>query len=200
MICSLVQGMNRSFAQTIGRSARLVVAMPTAKLSFSCVKSSEVGAGHEEERADEDLHEQLLTRYNLAAVDAHQVFVIQPFKRSKSIAPGDGELGLKMAESVALADTLNWRVVDKEVVGLSHFNYPEFFNFGKLQELAERVKRNAAISAVFLSTYQLRMNQRFELEVRNGLIAIKSFDTVRCGTTLLPSFAEKLRRACSRPL
>ena len=43
----------------------------------------------------------------------------------------------------------------------------QFFKWGKLQELAERVRENAAVSAVFLSTYQLRMNQRFELEVSN---------------------------------
>ena len=166
MVCSLVKGMNRSFAQSIGRNVRPAVAMSATKSSSS--SSSVMGSDRtasEEDRLDEDLHEQILTRYNLAAVDTHQVFVIQPFERSKMCVPEDREVGLKMAESVALADTLGWKVVDKEAVGLSHFNYPEFFKWGKLQELAERVTRNAAVSAVFLSTYQLKFNQRFELEV-----------------------------------
>ena len=168
MVCSLVKGMNRSFAQSIGRNVRLAVAMSATKSkssSSSSVMGSSDRTASEEDRLDEDLHEQILTRYNLAAVDTHQVFVIQPFERSKMCVPEDREVGLKMAESVALADTLGWKVVDKEAVGLSHFNYPEFFKSGKLQELAERVTRNAAVSAVFLSTYQLKFNQRFELEV-----------------------------------
>ena len=163
MVCSLVKGMNRSFAQSIGRNVRLAVAMSATKSSSSVMGSDRTAS--EEDRLDEDLHEQILTRYNLAAVDTHQVFVIQPFERSKMCVPEDREVGLKMAESVALADTLGWKVVDKEAVGLPHFNYPEFFKWGKLQELAERVTRNAAVSAVFLSTYQLKFNQRFELEV-----------------------------------
>ena len=175
IMCSLAKGMNRSFVQSIGRNARLAVAKSTTQFSSS---SSVIGSdmtANEEDRLDEDLHEQILTRYNLAAVDTHQVFIIQPFKRSKMCVPEDREVGLKMAESVALVDTLGWKVVDKEAVGLSHFNYPEFFKWGKLQELAERVTRNAAVSAVFLSTYQLKLNQRFELEVsytQYGLTAI----------------------------
>ena len=168
MICSLVKGMNRSLTHTIGRSARMTVAMPTTK--FSSSSSSVIDsdtAANEEDRVDEALREQLITRYNLAAVDTHQVFVIQPFKRryNELPVPEDPAVGLKMAESVALADTLGWKVVDREVAGLPHFDSPEFFKWGKLQELAERVRQNAAVSAVFLSTYQLKMNQRFVLEV-----------------------------------
>ena len=126
MICSLVKGMNRSLTHTIGRSARLAVTMPipTAKFSSSSVIGSDMVA-QVEDRVDEDLHKQLLTRYNLAAMDTHQVFIIQPFKRDNFGAPEDPDIGLKMDESVALADTLGWKVVDKEVVGLPDFNQPE---------------------------------------------------------------------------
>ena len=168
MICSLVRGVSRLSLQTFSRNARLAVSLHTAKFSASSTIASDFGTEKGDGRVDEELHEQLLTRYNLAAMDTQQVFVIQPFKRRSSndrLVPVDSDARLNLAESVALVDTLGWKVVDKEVVGLSHYEYPAFFKWGKLQDLSERVRQNAAISAVFLSTYRLQRNQRFELEV-----------------------------------
>ena len=159
MLYSLVKGIRPTLAKKNG--ARIAFTTPRARYSTS-VMGFDARGGTEN---DDDLqHEQLLNRYNLSAMNTEQVFVIQPFKRSHS-SKYYRDAGIQMAESVALADTLGWKVVDKEIVGLPHFDFAEFFKWGKLQELAERVRRNATVSAVFLSTYQLRMTQRFVLEV-----------------------------------
>merc|ERR1719229_603857 len=105
MICSLVRGVNRLSLQTISRNARLAVALSTAKFSASSTIASDFVADKGDSRVDEELHEQLLTRYNLAAMDTQQVFVIQPFKRRERndrLVPGDSDARLNLAESVAL--------------------------------------------------------------------------------------------------
>ena len=159
MIYSLAKGIRLTLAKKIDE--RVAFTLPRARYSSSVMGS---GAGGGTENDDDLQHEQLLNHYNLSAMNTEQVFVIQPFKRSH-LPNCRRDAGLQMAESVALADTLGWKVVDKEIVGLPHFDFAEFFKWGKLQELAERARRNAAVSAVFLSTYQLRMTQRFVLEV-----------------------------------
>ena len=69
-----------------------------------------------------------------------------------------------LAESKALVETLNWRVVDTVMVGLNSHKKKELFTAGKIAEIQALVAKDLRITAVFLSLYQLTATQRISLE------------------------------------
>ena len=97
---------------------------------------------------------------------AHQVFVIQPFLRFGVASKKDTNQQLMLEESIALVNTLGWKVVDHTCVGLNSFIKPFLFGSGKLADIESIISTNEKITAVFISMYQLTTTQRLELEKR----------------------------------
>jgi len=118
----------------------------------------ELGAEEGEEVAG------LVDRYLHTAAMAHQVLVIQPFIRLGPHRKQDTSPDLMLAESRALAATLDWRVVDTVTIGLNSFKKKLLFGSGNLEMLRARVAANPKVTAVFVSLYQLTAVQRLELE------------------------------------
>ena len=108
----------------------------------------------------------LIDRYTHVSSMAHQVFVIQPFLRFGVASKKDTNQQLMLEESIALVNTLGWKVVDHTCVGLNSFIKPFLFGSGKLVDIESIISTNEKITAVFISMYQLTTTQRLELEKR----------------------------------
>jgi len=118
----------------------------------------ELGAEEREEVAG------LVDRYLHTAAMAHQVLIIQPFIRLGQHRKQNTNPELMLAESRALAATLEWRVVDTVTIGLNSYKKKHLFGSGNLEMLRARVAANPKVTAVFVSLYQLTPVQRLELE------------------------------------
>jgi len=106
----------------------------------------------------------LVDRYCHLSSMQEQVLVIQPFIRYGQLAKTDTSPQLMLEESVALVKTLNWKVVDHMIVGLSSFQKKQLFGSGKLKMLEEKIASDMKITSIFISLYQLTVTQRLELE------------------------------------
>ena len=94
-----------------------------------------------------------------------QVLVIQPFIRfGQHQAKTDTDKDLMLQESLALVQTLDWKIVDHLTVGLSSFQRKHLFGRGKIEMLRDRVAGDDKITSIFISLYQLSVTQRLELE------------------------------------
>lgn len=69
-----------------------------------------------------------------------------------------------LQESIALVQTLNWKIVDHLTIGLSSFQKKQLFGSGKIKLLEEKIANNSKITSIFISLYQLTITQRLELE------------------------------------
>ena len=106
----------------------------------------------------------LVDRYFHTSSMAQQVLIIQPFISSGPKRNTETTSQLMLDESRALVSTLDWKVADEMLVGLSSYKKKFLFGSGKLDQLRDRVESNCNITAVFLSRYQLTAVQRIELE------------------------------------
>ena len=113
---------------------------------------------------DQQEMQQLVERYLHTAASPHQVLVIQPFIRTGPQQQVTATRQLMLDESVALAETLDWKVVDTVSLGLSSFKKKYLFGSGNLEMLREKVAANQSITAVFVSLYQLTAVQRLQFE------------------------------------
>ena len=116
------------------------------------------------ETGEADAMDQLVDRFCHISTMQDQVLVIQPFIRFGSMVKADTNPELMLAESIALVKTLNWKVADHMVIGLSSFHKKQLFGSGKLKLLEEKVANNMKITSIFISLYQLTITQRLELE------------------------------------
>lgn len=80
---------------------------------------------------------------------------------------------LKLEETLALVKTLGWFVEEHMMIEVTHLNRPDFFGWGTLMKLMEKIKATPVISAVFISTYRLTAPQRINLE---ELLGVPIFD------------------------
>ena len=69
-----------------------------------------------------------------------------------------------LAESRALVETLDWKVVDSIKIGLNSFKKKYLFGHGNLFKLEEKVASEERITAVFVSLYKLTPTQRTQFE------------------------------------
>ena len=137
----------------------------------------ESGSGIDAEEREE--MEGMVERFLHTAAMAHQVFIIQPFVKTGAASKmAETTPELMMQESVALAETLDWKVVDSQAVGLLSFKKKYLFGSGRLDMLRERVVKDGRITAVFVSLYQLTSVQRLELEAVFGLPVIDRYSLV----------------------
>ena len=120
---------------------------------------------------------QLVDRFCHISTMQEQVLIIQPFVRFGAMVKADTNHDLMLAESIALVKTLNWKVADHMVVGLSSFQKKRLFGSGKLKMLEEKVANNVKITSIFISLYQLTITQRLELEKVFSVPVIDRFDT-----------------------
>ena len=74
-----------------------------------------------------------------------------------------------------LVKTLNWKVVDHMIVGLSSFQKKQLFGSGKLKMLEEKIASDMKITSIFISLYQLTVTQRLELEKTFSVPVIDRF-------------------------
>ena len=117
----------------------------------------------------------LVDRYCHLSSMQEQVLVIQPFIRYGQLAKTDTSPQLMLEESVALVKTLNWKVVDHMIVGLSSFQKKQLFGSGKLKMLEEKIASDMKITSIFISLYQLTVTQRLELEKTFSVPVIDRF-------------------------
>ena len=132
------------------------------------------------ETEEADSMGQLVDRFCHISTMQEQVLVIQPFVRFGSMVKTDTNHDLMLAESIALVKTLNWKVADHMVVGLSSFQKKKLFGSGKLKLLEEKVANNVKITSIFISLYQLTITQRLELEKVFSVPVIDRFDLKLC--------------------
>ena len=128
-----------------------------------------------EENNERDDYLELRSKYLQTVNLGHQVVLVQPFLRNNQPAGNDQ---LKLEESRALVETLNWRVVDSIRIGLNSFKKKELFGEGKLKELEALIGKDSSITAVFISMYQLTAPQRISLEARFQLPVIDRYSLV----------------------
>jgi len=121
---------------------------------------------HEEDDSDRTKEEMsdLVSRYLHIPGTAHQVLLIQPFIRYGKYIKSDTNADLMLAESLALVETLNWKVVETIKIGLESFKKKHLFGTGNLELLENKVITEDRITAVFISLYQLTPQQRIQLE------------------------------------
>ncbi len=110
---------------------------------------------------DDNLHADILKEYRLSddveSLRRDRVLVVQPFVRG--ITP-QYTLELMMNETLGLADTLNWNVVEKITFGRSASHQGRiFFGYGQLDILND-LAASAQVDLIFLSTYSLTPSQR----------------------------------------
>ena len=117
----------------------------------------------------------LVDRYCHLSSMQEQVLVIQPFIRHGQLAKTDTSPQLMLEESVALVKTLNWKVVDHMIVGLSSFQKKQLFGSGKLKMLEEKIASDMKITSIYISLYQLTVTQRLELEKTFSVPVIDRF-------------------------
>lgn len=95
----------------------------------------------------------------------HQVLVIQPYIKWGAKKDRDTPPAIKLEESKSLVHTLaDWKVVDEMQVGLTSYRKHSFFGPGNLDLIAEKVRKNKQISAIFVSTNVLKPAQHKTLE------------------------------------
>ena len=134
-----------------------------------------------EEDGDREEYLTLRSRYFQLKDASHQVILVQPFIKNKTSPDGSNAVNnceLALAESKALVETLNWKVVDAVTAGLASYQKRELFGSGKLAELENLVSRDLRITAVFVSLYQLTTTQRIGLEDRFKVPVIDRYNIV----------------------
>lgn len=120
--------------------------------------------GHE----DDDYRVQVqdfIDRQLKVAPTGHQVLIIQPYVKWGENKDRLTTPEIKLEESESLIRTLaDWKVVDTMKVGLTSFRKHTFFGPGNLDSIAEHIRRDKRISAVFISTNVLKPIQHQNLE------------------------------------
>ncbi|VVC41410.1 GTP-binding protein, middle domain,GTP binding domain,GTPase HflX, N-terminal,P-loop containing [Cinara cedri] len=123
-------------------------------------------SSHNEDVTDDDVQvKDFIDRQLKLAPMGHQVMVIQPYikwgtKKDRNTPPA-----IKLAESKSLVHTLDdWKIVDEMQVGLTSFRKHSFFGPGNLDLIAQKVRENKRISAIFVSTNVLKPAQHQTLE------------------------------------
>lgn len=100
----------------------------------------------------------------------HNVLVIQPRNKSKTKWEMNEECERKLAEAVALIDTLRqWRVVEQHVIGSPYLASKLMFGSGNLDKIKEMIQKNVNISAVFIGVDIMTALQNSSLEEYFGL-------------------------------
>eukprot|EP00088_Acartia_fossae_P013961 TRINITY_DN17410_c0_g1_i1.p1 TRINITY_DN17410_c0_g1~~TRINITY_DN17410_c0_g1_i1.p1 ORF type:complete len:513 (-),score=40.92 TRINITY_DN17410_c0_g1_i1:7-1356(-) len=119
----------------------------------------------EPEAEDKDAENYFYLRSNFIHVASMnpQVLVIQPFIRNKADQPFS-HVDLQLEESLALVNTLKWKVVDAFKVGLDSYSGKEFFRSGKMEEISNLISQDQRITNIYISVYKLSHSQRLALE------------------------------------
>ncbi len=139
------------------------------------------------DRLDVEAHQEMLSQYAMvAAMDRQVAFVIQPFlRRFGSTTDRSGrvrlvrkEEDLLMQETLALVDTLGWKVAGHASSGLRSFGSESLFGSGMLDMLKEKLSSLTGVTVVFVSIYQLKAGQRAFLEDFFGLPIIDRYNLV----------------------
>ena len=146
-----------------------------------CHRSDDESLIMDEEDGDREEYLTLRSRYFQLKDASHQVILVQPFIKNKTSPDGSNAVNnceLALAESKALVETLNWKVVDAVTAGLASYQKRELFGSGKLAELENLVSRDLRITAVFVSLYQLTTTQRIGLEDRFKVPVIDRYNIV----------------------
>ncbi|XP_034936286.1 putative GTP-binding protein 6 isoform X2 [Chelonus insularis] len=95
----------------------------------------------------------------------HGVLIIQPYIKWGKAKRKNTSPDLQLLEAEALVRTLpNWSVIGSERIPLMTFRKHQLFGRGNLEKLAERVKSNPKITAVFISLELLRPIQTVQLQ------------------------------------
>ena len=107
------------------------------------------------EQSDAQDHLDLLNQYQLQAMGQQNVFVIQPFLRNSSEFVGKGQVDyeLKLAESLALVETMGWVAIDHATVGMDSYGKASFFGNGQIDNLLEQMKKHPHLTVIFISNY-----------------------------------------------
>lgn len=121
-------------------------------------------SGHEDDEHSIKVQD-FIDRQLKVAPSGHQMLIIQPYvkwgeNKDRSTTPE-----IKLEESESLVRTLtDWKVVDTMKVGLTSFRKHTFFGPGNLDLIADHIKRDKRISAIFVSTNVLKPIQHQNLE------------------------------------
>ena len=114
-----------------------LVSVKSFKRNVSVVGDSSRSHIYQEslDNSEVDTVSQLVDRYFHVSTMQEQVLVIQPFIRFGQLAKADTDKDLMLNESIALVQTLNWKIVDHLTVGLSSFQKKQLFGRGKIKML-----------------------------------------------------------------
>ena len=150
----------------LSKLSRLKSLVPSQSLIRNCSVLSSRGDIYNEslDTGEVDTVSNLVDRYFHVSSMQEQVLVIQPFIRYGQLSKRDTSHELMLQESIALVQTLNWKIVDHLTVGLSSFQKKQLFGTGKIKMLEEKIANNSKITSIFISLYQLTITQRLELE------------------------------------
>jgi hypothetical protein len=114
-----------------------------------------------DEPEDEEKYQELVHRARLLPAQGHQVFVVQPYVKwgpnKKSITTPD----LMLEEAVALVSCIpGWVCVKSAKISLMSLGKKRIFGSGNFENLAQEIRQDPRISAVFISTNVFRGAQR----------------------------------------
>lgn len=113
-----------------------------------------------EEEDDEKNYQELVSKIHLLPRSGHQVFVIQPYIKFGPNKNYDTTPDLMIEEAIALVDCLGWVCVQSVKVPLVTLEKKQLFGSGNFENLANQIRSNQKVSAVFVSTNILRGLQK----------------------------------------
>ena len=81
-------------------------------------------------------------------------------------------------ESITLCDTLNWRVMHSQTLGVESYRKRSFFGRGQISSVAETIRNHPDVLSLFLRTYKLKEHQRIELEHEWQVLVLDRYNLV----------------------
>lgn len=122
-------------------------------------------SSHEDVIDDDAQVKYFIDRQLKLTLMGHQVLVIQPYIKWGPKKDLNTTSAIKLEESKSLVHTLaDWKVIDEMQIGLTSYRKHSFFGPGNLDLIAQKVRENKRISAIFVSTNVLKPIQHQTLE------------------------------------
>lgn len=133
---------------------------PSSPVRYYCC-----GDGEEDDDGSDVNVKDFIDRQLKLTSAGHRVLIIQPYVKWGANKDRTTSPEIKLEESVSLVRTLpDWRVVDTMKVGLTSYRKHSFFGPGNLDTIADKIRRDKRISAVFVSSNVLKPIQHQNLE------------------------------------